>query len=462
MSEILVKEYRGDVVENIHRGSIAIVASTGETIAYVGDIEKQTFMRSASKPIQVLPTLLAGLHEKYNLTKEEVAILNSSHWGSTHHMYTLHDIAEKTSIDPEDMIMNPSRSISGSFLADKLSKGNRLHPEEGKSKLQHCCSGKHFSLMMLQRELTGKVSGYQEPSSPVQSQILSFISMLSQTPTYKINLGTDGCGVPVFALPMRSIALAYAKLANPFNLSKELTDVIKYNLECINEHPEKINDFYTPSYYVNKNPDLLMKDGSRGVICLAIKSRKLGIVVKMEDGWSDEFQGIIIAHILEQLKYEDTELIEELKKVYKTKLYNDCLDEVGHSEVCFDLNIDPAYFEDLEGKSDDADYYSDADAEDEYSDNPKSDSKSDIKGFAPVKTEPFMTDDKEERNRRSILGQTVVLPSQGQNAIIMNPMVDTTGPVKSAKVISTVTEEDEDIPDHSENTDNADDTDDLE
>lgn len=458
MSEILVKEYRGDVVENIHRGSIAIVASTGETIAYAGDIEKQTFMRSASKPIQVLPTLLAGLHEKYNLTKEEVAILNSSHWGSTHHMYTLHDIAEKTGIDPEDMIMNPSRSISGSFLADKLSKGNRLHPEEGKSKLQHCCSGKHFSLMMLQRELTGKVSGYQEPSSPVQSQILSFISMLSQTPTYKINLGTDGCGVPVFALPMRSIALAYAKLANPFNLSKELTDVIKYNLECINEHPEKINDFYTPSYYVNKNPDLLMKDGSRGVICMAIKSRKLGIVVKLEDGWSDELQGIIIAHILEQLKYEDTELIEELKKVYKTKLYNDCLDEVGHSEVCFDLNIDPAYFEDLEGKSDDEEYYSDEDAEDEYSDNKKPNSKSDIKGFAPVKTEPFITDDKEERNRRSILGQTVVLPSQGQNAVIMNPMVDTAGPVKSAKVISTVTEEDEDNPDNSEC---ADDTDDL-
>lgn len=39
MAEILVKEYRGDVVENVHYGSIAIVSSTGETIAYTGDIE---------------------------------------------------------------------------------------------------------------------------------------------------------------------------------------------------------------------------------------------------------------------------------------------------------------------------------------------------------------------------------------------------------------------------------------
>ena len=89
MAEILVKEYRGDVVENVHYGSIAIVSSTGETIAYTGDIERQTYMRSASKPIQVLPTLLAGLHKKYNLNEEEVTICNSSHWGSNHHIYVL-------------------------------------------------------------------------------------------------------------------------------------------------------------------------------------------------------------------------------------------------------------------------------------------------------------------------------------------------------------------------------------
>ena len=94
MAEILVKEYRGDVVENVHYGSIAIVSSTGETIAYTGDIERQTYMRSASKPIQVLPTLLAGLHKKYNLNEEEVTICNSSHWGSNHHIYVLQSIME--------------------------------------------------------------------------------------------------------------------------------------------------------------------------------------------------------------------------------------------------------------------------------------------------------------------------------------------------------------------------------
>lgn len=423
MSKILVKEYRGDVVENVHYGSVAIVASTGETIAYTGDIEKQTYMRSASKPIQVLPTLLAGLHEKFQLNSEEVAIFNSSHWGSNHHLFVLNDIVEKTGLNPEDMIMNPCGSTSAASISDKLAMGSKLNPVPGKSKLQHCCSGKHLSLMLLQRELTGNVKGYQDPDSPVQKQIISFLSMLSQTPTYKIATGIDGCGVPVFALPMRNIALAYAKLADPFNLPEDVADIISYDFECINKHPEKINDYYTPSYYINKNPDLLMKDGSRGVICMSVRSRKLGIVIKLEDGWSDEFQGIIIARILEQLKYEDTELIAQLKKCYKTTLYNDCLDEVGHADADFDLNIDASYFDDLYGITNDEEAEEEEDPE-------------------------ALAEQKAYRNRNSILGKNVVLPkSEDSDTYIRNPMTEPARPVKSAKIISTITESSEALED---------------
>lgn len=372
MSEILIKEFRGNIVENVHRGSIAVVSSTGDTIAYLGDIEKQTFMRSASKPIQVLPTLLAGLHRRFNLTEENVAMFNSSHWGSNHHIFVLEEISRKTGIDPEDMIMKPCSSTSASALAKKLTDQSRLHPRDGISKLQHCCSGKHFSLMLLQRELTGKTSGYELKDSPVQRQIINFISMLSQTPTFKIGLGIDGCGVPVFALPLRSIAMSYAKLMDPFSLSNELRETIDYNFSCIHKYPEKINDYGTPSYYINQNPDLIMKDGSRGVICMAIKSMKLGIAVKLEDGWTDEFQGLIIANILEQLKYEDTDLIEKLKNCYTTKLYNDCGIEVGHFEVDFNLTIDPTFFEKPEEYVDSD--LEDLDADDEKDYDPDADS----------------------------------------------------------------------------------------
>ena len=106
-------------------------------------------MRSASKPIQVLPTLLAGLHKKYNLSEEEVTICNSSHWGSNHHIYVLQSIMEKTGLKEEDMIMNPTISTSATPLADKLALGSKLNPVEGKSRLQHCCcpEADHFILI---------------------------------------------------------------------------------------------------------------------------------------------------------------------------------------------------------------------------------------------------------------------------------------------------------------------------
>lgn len=341
----------------------------------------------------------------------------------------------------------------------------------GQEPLQHCCSGKHLSLMMLQRELTGKVTGYQLPDSPVQKQIISFLSMLSQTPTYRISLGIDGCGVPVFALPMRNIALAYAKLADPFNLPDDIREAITYNFDCINKNPEKINDYFTPSYYVNKNPDLLMKDGSRGVICMAIRSRKLGIVIKLEDGWSDEYQGIIVARILEQLQYDDKELIEQLKKTYNTKIYNDCKDEVGHAEADFDIHIEQSYFDELFGNAepeeDDLDE-SDAGTANESADSEDSniDSSIEDEDMEELEDDEDMEDEEqlsaEERarrrairDRRSILGQNVVLPSSSQT-FIQNPMTDPMRPVKSAKVISTIQNNDAEFEvfDKKDNEDN--------
>ncbi len=493
MSEILVKEYRGNIVENVHCGSIAIVSSTGDTIAYLGDIEKQTFMRSASKPIQVLPTLLAGLHRRFNLTDEDVAMFNSSHWGSNHHIFVLEEISRKTGINPEDMIMKPCSSTSASALAAKLTDRTKLHPRQGQSKLQHCCSGKHFSLMLLQRELTGKPDGYHLKDSPVQQQIINFISMLSQTPTYKIGLGIDGCGVPVFALPLRSIAMSYAKLMDPFSLSNELRETIDYNFSCIHRYPEKINDYGTPSYYINQNPDLIMKDGSRGVICMAIKSMKLGIAVKLEDGWTDEFQGLIIANILEQLKYDDTDLIEKLKNCYTTKLYNDCGIEVGHSEVDFKLDIDPTFFEkpeeyipsdetgsssavDGQGRNDlPADGY-DPDKDSAFNDEYEADRDSAFSNeYEPDKDSAFsdvhnhenadsddedaiideilaknedsasadtpvqeMSDEEQRilRNRKSILGMTVVKPSANKT-FISNPREDPINAIPQQKLHDT-------------------------
>jgi len=73
MSAILVKTYRGNLVENIYRGDISIVNQEGKPIFLGGDDKKATYWRSAAKPIQVIPVICSGAAEKYNFTDKEIS-----------------------------------------------------------------------------------------------------------------------------------------------------------------------------------------------------------------------------------------------------------------------------------------------------------------------------------------------------------------------------------------------------
>ena len=79
--EPVIKQYRGGMHECTYFGNICIVDENGVR-ASVGDPEWYSYFRSASKPIQSLPTIMLGLHEKYGLTDAEAAIFSGSHWVS--------------------------------------------------------------------------------------------------------------------------------------------------------------------------------------------------------------------------------------------------------------------------------------------------------------------------------------------------------------------------------------------
>ena len=51
---------RGDIVESLHFGAIAIVEPTGRMAAWYGDPGLVTFTRSSAKPLQALPFLENG------------------------------------------------------------------------------------------------------------------------------------------------------------------------------------------------------------------------------------------------------------------------------------------------------------------------------------------------------------------------------------------------------------------
>lgn len=261
----MLEEYRGEVLENVHRGTIVVVNLDGEVIASAGCPETLCYYRSTAKPFQTIPTIMSGLTRQYDLTKEQISILNASHWGRNHHLDTLLSIMEKTDFREEDFIMLPFMPL---WHSNHRQLTIELEPDVTNvpRKLTHDCTGKHLNLMMLQKELTGHQKDYWRIESLAQQKVLEMISVFSGVPKEQIAIGTDGCGVPVFGVPLRNIAWSYARLMNAQALDDEaLTEAVELNLDAIHGHPEKINDYHTPTYIMNSNENYIAKDGARGV-----------------------------------------------------------------------------------------------------------------------------------------------------------------------------------------------------
>ena len=58
---------RGDIVESIHSGAIAVTNPLGDLIAWYGDPHVTTFLRSSAKPFQVMPFVESGGPQTYQL-----------------------------------------------------------------------------------------------------------------------------------------------------------------------------------------------------------------------------------------------------------------------------------------------------------------------------------------------------------------------------------------------------------
>ena len=77
---------RGEIVESVHFGAVAVVDSSGRLLAWHGDPKTVTYLRSSSKPFQALPFIERGGDQTFHLTSREIAIICGSHDGTDEHV----------------------------------------------------------------------------------------------------------------------------------------------------------------------------------------------------------------------------------------------------------------------------------------------------------------------------------------------------------------------------------------
>ena len=267
---------RGDRLESRHRIHGVAVSADGAVLANIGDSNFQTYFRSSAKPFQALEVVRSGAVEKFGFTEKELAVICSSHSGEDFHIQTVRNILGKIGLTENNLQCGFHPPINEK--AREAFFRERREP----SPLYNNCSGKHSGMLAVCRLRGWSIENYMSPEHPVQQEILGIISEYSGLPSSEIHLGVDGCGVPVFYLPLIKMAHAYAIYFSETNRANQRI------AEAMTKHPEMVGgtDRFDTDFMKAMGGSVISKGGSEGLECSALLKGKstVGFALKVEDG----------------------------------------------------------------------------------------------------------------------------------------------------------------------------------
>ncbi|WP_438824547.1 asparaginase [Bacillus sp. JJ1521] len=328
---ILVEETRAGLLENVHIGMVCGVNKKMNVEYLLGDSEHYTYFRSSAKPIQALPVFLSNIITKYGLTNEETAMFSASHRGESYHINALESMLQKLPIKEEELYCPPSYPLNTEPREEMLRKGME------KRRIYHNCTGKHMGFLAVCREMGYSIGEYWKVDHPLQQKILHILSLLSEFPISKIKIGIDGCGVPVYGIPLKNMAITYLKFANPDliddpNLQKAVIEMTN----IMNEFPKMVASKRFICTTLLEDYNIVAKGGAQGVYCFGLKKEGLGFALKVANGSEDNWP-VIVATILEQIGYSNKQTITRLRDLKPSVIKNDAGLEVGTIKASFEL-----------------------------------------------------------------------------------------------------------------------------
>ena len=285
-TEVLV--YRGDLVENRHRVSLALYGEEG-LLAYGGNPTLVSYMRSSAKPFQALALFLSGAVERFGLGEEEIALATASHDGTPRHVEVAARFLEKLGLGPRYLACGVHPPFSREAREALQKAGKSPTP------LHHNCSGKHAGMMAAALALGAPVEGYERPEHPVQRLNRKTLAELSGAePLW----ATDGCSVPTFALPLARAARAFYLLAQPDRAPKPYQESLRRVGEAMRRHPELVAGPGSIDTFLMERLPLLAKRGADGYYGLALLESPrgpLGVALKVEDGSAQAREVAVVA-----------------------------------------------------------------------------------------------------------------------------------------------------------------------
>jgi L-asparaginase II len=326
-SPVLVEVTRGPEAESRHRGQIVVVDAQGKVHRALGDPEVLVCLRSLAKPFQALAVVTSGAAEAFAFGAAELAMFSGSLSGQDFQAELVTQTLVRVGLTPEALqcgVFPPLHKPTAKALAQA---GQLPTPP------RHMCAGKHTAMLALCVHHGWPIADYLNPAHPVQQLILGHVARMVGVPKAQIPVAIDGCGAPVFYVPLRHIALGYARLAAAQPGSPAGT-----MMSAIMAHPRLIaGDDRLDTELMQALPGkIFAKAGSEGGYAFCLTDGALGVAMKIEDGGIRAMNPSIIA-ILEQMGRLTPEAGEKLARYRQPVIRNHRQEEVGRIRPVFAL-----------------------------------------------------------------------------------------------------------------------------
>lgn len=267
---------RGSCVESRHAVHAVVVQADGKLLATAGAPDLVAPWRSCAKPLQVYPFVESGQFDTLGWGDTHLALACASHGGEPEHVELAASMLQSIGLAEGDLACGAHEPLS--------TRGARLLHDSGRppGRLHNNCSGKHAGMLAAAQSHGWPTEGYELPTHPLQLAIRQSLSRWTGVDNGAPDIATDGCGVPVFVLSLRQMALAYARLAEASRGEAAAARV----LNAMGAHPFLVGgtDRFDTVLMEATGGAIIAKVGAEGVHTVLLRDRAIGFALKVADG----------------------------------------------------------------------------------------------------------------------------------------------------------------------------------
>ena len=321
---ILVRLWRGERIESVHRGAWALVDRAGRCLEGAGEVDEPIFARSAIKSLQALPLVESGAADAAGYDSADLALALSSHNGEPIHTERVAAILERLDLSPADLRCGPQVPGDEGTRRALFAAGGEPSP------LHNNCSGKHAGFLALARHLGQDPLTYLEVDGEVQRAVRAAVAKFTGLRSERLDYAIDGCSAPTWRMPLSALGRAFATFS-----STAESPACRRLCEAAAAHPRLIAGTHgrlCTEILRATAGRLFPKIGAEAVYAVGLWEQGLALVAKIDDGAFRAVHALIV-HLLRTLELLQPGEAAALAHWVDAPLRNRAGLAVGHLEV---------------------------------------------------------------------------------------------------------------------------------